>query len=550
MALIQKIRSKSVLVITLMALAIAAFIGMLFTQDSNRSWGQLTNTTTIAKVNGEALDYRELDARAQTLYQQRASDLNVRNGLFNQFVEGAIIDKEANALGLGISKDELRDLQFGKDLSPIVMSNPAFMDQNTRQVDPAQLEKIKQAVDANTVPIEGKKYLKEIEDQVIKERLQTKILNLATKSVYSPSWLVDAVQTQMTSPSTFTFSRIPFDKVDDKEVNVTDADLEKYISENKSRFTNEEETRTIQYVQIDVKPSPEDSAKLFAKMAETRDKFMKASNDSNFVASNNGQMVGKYLGKDELPPITRDTFAKIALGTVIGPYLDGKFSVITKLLDRKVSPDSVHSRHILIPPGPGAQKTADSLKLLIESGLVKWDSANAKFSSDPGAKSKNGDLGTQPQGMFVSEFNDLIFFHAQPGKTYTVKSQFGVHIVQVLGIVAGKNESRVKIAYIREPLIPGVETDKKASALADELITSSKNVDELIKNAQAKGLTLQTSPATRANDMYLGALGQATGIREILRWAFDSKVGERAKKSYALNEAGEAYPNKYIVPAL
>ena len=147
MALIQKIRSKSVLVITLMALAIAAFIGMLFTQDSNRSWGQLTNTTTIAKVNGESLDYRELDARGQTLYQARSSDLNVRNGLFNQFVEGAIIDKEANALGLGISKDELRDLQFGKDLSPIVMSNPAFMDQNTRQVDPAQLEKIKQAVD-------------------------------------------------------------------------------------------------------------------------------------------------------------------------------------------------------------------------------------------------------------------------------------------------------------------------------------------------------------------------------------------------------------------
>lgn len=549
MALIQKIRSKSVLVITLMALAIAAFIGMLFTQDSNRTWGQLTNTSTIGKVDGQTLDYRELENRAQTLYQQRASDLNVRNGLFNQFVESTVVNKEAAALGLGISKDELRDLQFGKDLSPIVMSNPAFMDQNTRQVDPAQLEKIKQAVDANTVPIEGKKYLKEIEDQVISERLQAKILNLATKAVYTPTWLTEAVQAQISAPTTFAFTRIPFDKVEDKDVNVTDADLEKYISENKARYTNEEETRTLQYVQIDVKPSLEDSMKTFAKMEKLRDEFAKTNKDSSFVAANNGQMVGKYLGKEELPPVNRDTFAKISVGTVVGPYMDGKFVVLTKLLDRKTSPDSVHSRHILLQ-GANAQKTADSLKLLLDSGLAKWDSLNANFNTDPGAKSKNGDLGTQGQGMFVSEFNDLIFFKAQTGKTYTVKSQFGVHVVQVLGVVAGKNEARVKIAFIRELLIPSAETDKKASTAADDLITSSKNLDELVKNAQAKGFVAQTSPATRANDMYLGALGQATGIREILRWAFDSKVGERAKKSYALSDAGEAYPNKYIVPAL
>ncbi len=549
MALIQKIRSKSVLVITLMALAIAAFIGMLFTQDSNRSWGQLTNTTTVAKVNGQELDYRELDARAQTLYQQRANDLNVRNGLFNQFVDAAVVNKEASALGLGVSKEELIDLQFGKDLSPVVMNNPAFMDQNTRQIDPAQLQKIKQGIDANTIPLTGKLYLKEIEDQVIAERLQAKVLNLATKSVYTPTWLADAVQSQMTAPSTFAFTRVPFDKIEDKDVNVSDADLSQYLSENKARFTNEEETRTIQYVQVEVKPSSEDSIKTFTKMAEIRNKFISSTNDSTFVAANSGQIVGKYLGKEELPPVNRDTFSKISIGTVVGPYLDGKFFVLTKLIDRKTSPDSVHSRHILIQ-GADAQRTADSLKTLIESGLVKWDSANAKYNTDPGAKSKGGDLGTVGQGTFVAEFNDLVFFKAQTGKTYTVKSQFGVHIVQVLGFVAGKNESRVKIAYIREPLIPGVETDKKASLIADELVTTSKNLEDLVKNAQAKGLNVQTSPATRANDMYLGALGQATGIREILRWAFDSKVGERAKKSYALSDAGEAYPNKYIVPAL
>ena len=47
MALIQKIREKSALVLTLMVLAIVAFIGMLITQDSNRSWGQLNSSDNV-----------------------------------------------------------------------------------------------------------------------------------------------------------------------------------------------------------------------------------------------------------------------------------------------------------------------------------------------------------------------------------------------------------------------------------------------------------------------------------------------------------------------
>ena len=101
MALIQKIREKSALVLTLMVLAIVAFIGMLITQDSNRSWGQLGNTTTVAKVAGKEMGIRDLDRKSEALYGNRGSDLNVRNAIFNTFVEGAIINKEAKTAGLG-----------------------------------------------------------------------------------------------------------------------------------------------------------------------------------------------------------------------------------------------------------------------------------------------------------------------------------------------------------------------------------------------------------------------------------------------------------------
>ncbi|NJN34804.1 MAG: hypothetical protein HC817_11680 [Saprospiraceae bacterium] len=108
------------------------------------------------------------------------------------------------------------------------------------------------------------------------------------------------------------------------------------------------------------------------------------------------------------------------------------------------------------------------------ANVALWDSLNAKYSGDDAAKMRGGDLDFVPQGMMVPEFNDLIFYKAQQGKLYTVQTQFGAHIVQVTGVRAGKNENRVRLAIVREPIIPGSETDRKASSAADELLSISK----------------------------------------------------------------------------
>ena len=138
MALIQKIRDKSALVLILMALAIVSFIAMLITQDSNRTWGSLNSSTTVAKVAGQELDIKQLEATAQTMYGNNANDLGARNSLYNFFVENALITKEAEALGLGVCKDELLDLEFGPNPSPAITSNQGLMQ------NPEQLAQIKQ----------------------------------------------------------------------------------------------------------------------------------------------------------------------------------------------------------------------------------------------------------------------------------------------------------------------------------------------------------------------------------------------------------------------
>lgn len=545
MALIQKIREKSGLVMFTMALAIVSFIAMLMTQDSNRTWGSYSNTSTVASVAGKELDIRQMEKTAELMYGQKGSDLNIRNSFFNSFVESALVGKEAEKIGLGVGKDELLDLEFGPAPSSVITNNQALMQ------DPKQLGEIQKAIASNTLPAQGKEYWSEIENQVIKDRLQTKLNTLVAKGIYSPSWLVDEGYKELTQPIDFEYVKVPFDRIDDKDAPITDADYAAYLAENKARFTADEELRSMEYVTFDVIPTLADSMKLFTTINDLKNGLRTAVNDSSYATSHNGGVTPQYSDKNAqgLSQAIKDSLFNAPVGTVIGPYVDAKAYWLAKLVDRKNAPDSVKSRHILIQ-GQGGAKIADSLKAILVANPAMWDSLNAKFSGDPGAKSKGGDLGYQAQGMFVPEFNDMIFYKAKQGDFNTVNTQFGTHIIQVTGVKAGKSEPRIKLALIREAILPSAATDKAASAAADDLLINSKNIEELRKNAQAKGLTVQPSQNFRANDMQLGAFGAAEGVRQIMRWAFEAKAGERCKNTFSLREAGDAYNSRYVVGAL
>ena len=546
MALIQKIRDKSTLVLIAMILAIVSFIAMLLTQDSNRTWDSYSTTSTVAQVAGQELNIRQLEANAQTMYGNNAADLSARNALFGFFVENALVVKEAEALGLGVGKDELLDLEFGPNPSPAITSNQGLMQ------NPQQLQQIKQAIAANTLPAPGKAYWAEVEKQVIKERLQTKITNLVSKAIYTPTWLIDESYKELTQPIDFEFVKVPFDRIDEKEAAVTDADYTAYLNENKARYQTEEETRTMDYVVLDVIPSAADSAKLIARILDLKEKFRTTptDKDSSFAIANGGSAEDKYVNKEKVTSTTvKDTLFNASIGTIVGPFIDNKVLTVAKLLDRKSVPDSVRCRHILIQDA-AAVRTADSLKTLLVANPSLWDSINAKYNTDPGSKDKGGDYGYKAQGLFVPEFNDMIFFKAKVGEFNTVITQFGVHIIQVTGTKPGKNEPYIKLAYIREALIPSSETDRRVASAADELLLGSKNLEDLRKNAQAKNLAVLPAAAFKANDPALGTMGQADGVRQLIRWAFEAKEGERSKTTFGMRQQGEGYNSQYVVAAL
>jgi parvulin-like peptidyl-prolyl isomerase len=104
-----------------------------------------------------------------------------------------------------------------------------------------------------------------------------------------------------------------------------------------------------------------------------------------------------------------------------------------------VVPDQVAARHVLV------RTRAEALKvqalLTADPSTANWQKVAAKYSIDPGSKTKGGDLGTFPQGRMVPQF-DKVAFSIKPNTiSGPVKSQFGYHIIEVTKAIPGSTKT-------------------------------------------------------------------------------------------------------------
>ena len=288
MALIGRIRKNFWFVLLVLGLALAAFVIMDMVNAGNR--GGLGPQQVVGEVAGQKIDYMDFQKVEQALYSNNTDNFAAKSGVWNYLVEKAIINDQADAIGLGVSKDELMDLQFGSNLSPIIQNT--FRNPQTGQVDMQQLLNIKQAIEngeelSNTFRLSWS----EQEKQITKTAKQDKLIAMVSKAMTTPSVIVEANEKNTNSSVSFDYVKIPFDQIDDSEVSLTDADVSSYINANKTQYTYENEQRIISYVVKDVLPTAEDSATWRTQVAGLASEFelKKPSEDSLWTISQQGQ---------------------------------------------------------------------------------------------------------------------------------------------------------------------------------------------------------------------------------------------------------------------
>lgn len=562
MALISKIRKNSWLLIVLIGLGLAGFIVMDMTSGQQSIFG--SGQTIIGEVNGKKLDWNEFNKTEELLYSGSSADVySRRDNLWSYFLEDIIVNKEAEELGLGISRDELRELEFGQNLSPVIVQR--FSNPNVPgMVDRQQIEYFRQMIDENkiadaiqtgqlspTFPA----FWRYQEGEIIKERLESKLVSMVSKAMYTPTWMAEILDVEQNYQIDFSYVQVPFSAIDNSEVNLSDSDYKSYLKEFENKLKQEEETRTLEFVSFNVLPTSSDSSALFNQLNDLRGDFELAENPESFVEINFGGYDKAYYTDDQLPEGIKDVIKNLEKGQVSEVFQDNNSFKVVKLLDKKIIPDSVKSRHILLPVSSPDQVAfseilIDSLIGLLESKSESFDSLAAKFGTD-GTRTTGGDLGYAAQGMMVKEFNDLIFFEAEEGKYYKVNTQFGIHLVEVTDKKFIENKEGFQFAFLNEDIVPSQETQ---NAIYDEvLVFTGKNrtLEELKQSIDGNlGLRIESAKGIKRNDYNVGTLGSGQSSRDMIRWAFGEKPGKVSPEIYIYQDPVNFYNNKYVVAGL
>ena len=561
MALIQKIRNNSWLLIVVIGLALLAFI-LMDSQQGGFGGGGLGS---LGEVEGREIDYnnfiRTNDAVERVLYQgQTTSSLPRRDALWNFYVEESILQEEAEEIGLGVSAEELNEATYGPNYAQLMKTRFPGQFGN---VDQERLNQFRDAVNATGADPLIKRYWDHQSNEIIKERLQNKLGALVQKGMYTPTWMAETIGADQGRRIDFEYVQIPFDEVETGDVTLSDADFNNYINANRARYETQDETRSAEYVIINVVPSKDDSTGIRNQVAKMGDRWREADNDTTFLQINNGQYDGVYYKEDQVVEALQESAFSEPVGTVVGPYLDGNAYRVAKIMGRKIIPDSVQAQHILLAfnrerdPIQVVQPLiarADSLKAAIENGETTFENAAATFSTDQSNAASGGDLGTFGQGAMVPEFNNAAFF-GEEGEIQQVITQFGIHLLRVNDqIFEGEAEPSVLLGYVGKNVVPGRDTKENFEDRALRLMEQNRTLDKLRAAVEADAeLEMQTAPTVAKNDYLFGTLGVDDVSRDIVKnfiYGRNTEAGEVSGTIYRYTDPVDFYDNRYVVVGL
>ena len=553
MAILSKIRDRSIALIAVIGLALFAFV---LDPSTLTEFFDSSKINEVGEVDGETISRQEY-AEALDTYKTRSnnniSNMQAARTVWESILKDKIYSSQLESAGVTVGETDVLNTIIN---SPSIQQNPQFLNEAGLFDKDSFLQFLKDTKESEDQNLWSawSNYFTEVGSNLKRDTYNNLIKAGLGASLKEGELAYQEDNALLSADVVY----IPFSSIPDSLVSVTNSEVESYINDNPSAY-KVEASRDLAYVQFDISPTDEDKEEIrnnVASYLEDREDINKATaqkitilglkntSDYNLFFEENSSDIPNqeaFLMKNDLPKAIADQILDGKVTNTFGPYEDNNFFKISKITEVYSRPDSVKASGIFIPyigsqgataattkTEEQAKASIDSIYKLVRRSKKKFAQIASQINTDI-SKDKGGDIGWSSHGnsynspRFDVSLADFLF-NNKTGKVGVVKSQFGFH---VLRIDERRNVQKgVKLVSFGREIIASQETEntafQNAEKFALEISAKGNNYYDVVKE-----MSYQTRPAVGLRIMDERVPGLLDTQRQIITWAFgsDTKVG-------------------------
>jgi len=554
MAILSKIRDRSIALIAVIGLALFAFV---LDPSTLSDFFDSTKINEVGEVDGESISRQEY-AQALETYKTRTngrvSDMQAAKTVWENILKEKIYTKQLEDAGVTIGESDVINSIIN---SPSIQGNPQFLNEAGLFDKDKFMQFLKDTQESEDQSLWNawSNYISEVGVSLKRDTYDNLIKAGLGASLKEGQYQYEEDNNLVSAD----LVNIPYSSIPDSLVTVTRDEVDAYIKKNPTQFEIDA-TRDISYVKFDILATESDKEAIKNKVASfledrqdlnkaTAQQFtiqgLKNTTDYNLFFEENISdipMQEVYLMKNELPQVISEAVIQGKVNDTFGPYEDRNYFKISKLTATFSRPDSVKASSIFIPyvgslgatvettkTEEQAKVSIDSIYKLVRNNKKKFADIASKVNTDS-SKDKGGDIGwnRHNQSFNSTRFDvDLaeFMFDNKVGEIGVVKSKFGFHVIR---IDDQKNRQKVvKMITFGREIIPSLDTEnavfQKAEQFALDLASKESNFYDVAKKSN-----YQTKPAIGLKIMDDKVPGLPATQRPIVTWSFgrDAKVGD------------------------
>ena len=550
MAILQKIRDRSGLLIAVIGVALLAFIlGDLLTSGNTflRKYqdkafvvdGDLVSTQEYFDRVSEWEDFQKMISGESSLDESATSQ--IRDIVYQQMVKERILDSQAKKLGLTVSKEEINDLVHGDVISPLLQQLPLFVDPQTGQFDKSTLLNFLSTIntDESMLPPEQIAMVRQyksiwlfVENLIKYQRLEEKYGSLLSSAVMVNDVEAKTTfdQTQQSADMIYVVQN--YYTIADSVASVTDTEIKKFYNENQNLFKASNPRAKVTYFTKEIVPSDEDFDEVEKATSEVYEKLLTTTNAAAVVSDySDAPFVDAYISANLLSPDERSFVQSAEVSDVYGPFRDGDSFKLYKYLGKTIAPDSVKLRMIGLPENMANDSLVtayiDSLHIVIKEGK---DFAEVANELNP--QSNGGEVGWVREIDLVQAGPNVAqdIFSIPTGSVSKIKmpgQQSLIYVEEKTNPV-----EKYKLAVVNMPVIVSDKTQNNIDNELNQLVSEPDIRDNFTQLAQEKGYNVIPSQTVGATDHMLA---QMQGSRQVINWALNEKEGAIKKFDLSRN---------------